>query len=465
MRNALRLLPLLINARTLKSGPALLMMAAFAACSALFLTVAGGTWAFMHWDTANDAGGMLGMYKVLAAIATVLLIVPAFTLGQAAANLSSRRNDERLSSLSLLGASAAGVTLVALAEPALLATVGTVAGIAGYFVLLVPTSLIHFQGTGLGYANMVLPVWALVLAVVLLVAVSVASTLVGLRRVVVSPLGVRTRQKAPGFPWGRVACGAVLLVLVFVAVSITRMATSMAVIVVALLAMLAGGLLVVDLLGVVFVRIIARTSAKRARTAERLVAARFVLDDPKRYWRRVSGLAMTAFTATVAGTGAALVQGLNSQATAEAGGTGGAEASAQEAALQQQMDLLGNDIVTGILLVLGISFVFIAVSAVINQAADVYDRSDSFVQLHSAGMGVPTLRAITVRSVMLPVIWVSVFAAALGLVLVFPLAGAALVFQPVTFLVMVGSVAVGVLVVRVGLRLTSPLLARVAALG
>src|SRR5690606_9124588 len=165
MRSALRLLPLFIRTRTILSHQGILMAVAFAACSALFLTVAGGLWAFLQWDTAADESGVLGIYKVLAGIATALLLVPAMTLGQAAANLAARSETDRLSGLSLLGASPRTITVLAIARPVTVAVVGAVAGVAGYFVLLLPVSLIPFQGRGLGYAQMVLPWWALLAAV------------------------------------------------------------------------------------------------------------------------------------------------------------------------------------------------------------------------------------------------------------------------------------------------------------
>src|SRR5690606_31984014 len=90
MRSELRLLPLFIRARTVLSPQGILMAVAFAACSALFLTVAGGLWAFLQWDTSGDVTGTLASYKILAGIATALLLVPAMTLGQAAANLAAR---------------------------------------------------------------------------------------------------------------------------------------------------------------------------------------------------------------------------------------------------------------------------------------------------------------------------------------------------------------------------------------
>jgi hypothetical protein len=84
-------------------------------------------------------------------------------------------------------------------------------------------------------------------------------------------------------------------------------------------------------------------SGNRAATPAKLIAARLVSDDPKRFWRRVSGVAMTAFVAAVGGTGIALMQ------------LGMSTADDPEVAMApEQMHLL-QDIFTGVLLVMGIS--------------------------------------------------------------------------------------------------------------
>lgn len=444
MRSALRLLPLFVRARTVLSAQGILMAIAFAACSALFLTVAGGMWAFLQWDTTADDSGILGIYKVLAGIATALLLVPAMTLGQAAANLAARSETDRLSGLSLLGASPRMITVLAIARPVTVAIVGALAGVAGYFLLLIPVSMIPFQGEGLGYAQMVLPWWALLAAVGVLVVVSAASAVVGLRRLVVSPLGVRTRSLERRFPWVRLIAGVAGLGLAYVLVNLLQASQSLAMIVVCLLLALVVALIVVDLLGVLFVRLVAHWGAQRATRADRLIAARLVSDAPKQYWRQVSGLAMTSFIAVVAGTGVSMLVQVDNME-----GMTGPET------------FLAGDMRTGILLTLGIALLFITVSAVVNQTAQVHDRAATYRELHAAGMDESTVAALTVRATMMPVVWVSVLSAGLGLLLVLPLAGFALVMSPVTFLVMLSTVAIGILVLRGGVQLTRPVVRRV----
>ena len=440
-----RVLPTLFSLRRFTHTPTVLMMLAFAATSALLLTVAAGTFAIFAWDTSDE---IVGAYRMLAAFATTLLVVPAFTLGQSAATLATRRQDEQLSTLALLGAPRSTIVAVALTEPLVAATVGALAGVVGYFALALPVSLVQLRGEPLGYGNMILPWWMILSTVVALVGVSTVAALMGLRKVVVSPLGVRTKALSSSFPWGRIVACFVLLVCVAVGMALSRMGGGMAIVLTGFFGMVLTGLLVVDVLGVLVVRLVARIR-RGSKKVHVLVASRLVSAKPKSYWRRVSGLALTSFIATFCGTGVSLMQSIKtSEGVAE---------------LSREDILLTTDVFTGILLTLGIAFVFITVSAVINQAADIYDRASTFQELNAAGMDDGTIRKISVASVMLPVVWVSAISAGLGLLLVLPFAGFAMVMSPSSFLTVISMVLVGALVVRAGLAVTNPLIAKVIA--
>lgn len=439
-----RVLPTLFSLRRFTHTPTVLMMLAFAATSALLLTVAAGTFAIFAWDTSDE---IVGSYRMLAAFATTLLVVPAFTLGQSAATLATRRQDEQLSTLALLGAPRSTIVAAALTEPLVAATVGALAGVVGYFALALPVSLVQLRGEPLGYGNMILPWWMILATVVALVGVSTVAALMGLRKVVVSPLGVRTKALSSSFPWGRIVACVVLLVCVAVGMALSRMGGGMAIVLTGFFGMVLAGLLVVDVLGVLVVRLVARIR-RGSKKVHVMVASRLVSAMPKSYWRRVSGLALTSFIATFCGTGVSLMQAVNTSEGVE---------------LSREDSLLMTDMFTGILLTLGIAFVFITVSAVINQAADIYDRASTFQELNAAGMDNGTIRRISVASVMLPVVWVSAISAGLGLLLVLPFAGFAMVMSPYSFLTVISMVLVGALVVRAGLAITNPLIAKVIA--
>ena len=155
----------LLAKRTLWSSQAILPVLAFAASSALFLTVAGGVQALSTWlEHANvdhemiNLMGIQKLYMGLAWVAALVLIVPLFTLGASAARLSARRRDERLASLRLIGASTTLIVGLSVADALVYSLVGFVIGLLLYLVLIFPFGALHFMNVPLGAENMLLPV-------------------------------------------------------------------------------------------------------------------------------------------------------------------------------------------------------------------------------------------------------------------------------------------------------------------
>ncbi|MFC9970078.1 FtsX-like permease family protein [Spirillospora sp. NPDC127200] len=235
------------------------------------------------------------IYQVLAAIASVLMVVPLLVFGGAAARLTVARRDRRLASLRLVGATPGQVVAVTVVEAVLTALAGAVAG-ALLYALAVPALARITIGGGVWFAGDLwppLPWLAGVLAAVpLLVGVS---AVVGLRRVVVSPLGVARRQTPPGMRAVRLLAF-VVIVAAFGAVggSLGGLREVGAVV---LLAFLALAFLGINLVGPWVVALIGRIAAGTARRPARLLAGRRLLDDPRAAWRTVAGVALTGFVA------------------------------------------------------------------------------------------------------------------------------------------------------------------------
>ena len=119
---------------------------AYALVSALLLITLGGAYAFTQWNDDD----MAGTYRMLAAVALVLLVIPLAYLGAAAARLSARAQNRRLSTLRLVGATGpqvAGVTVLGAAFEALL---GVLAGAVAAAALTPVVGLILFRGQPLG---------------------------------------------------------------------------------------------------------------------------------------------------------------------------------------------------------------------------------------------------------------------------------------------------------------------------
>ncbi|MET4061196.1 MFS family permease [Arthrobacter sp. UYP6] len=432
----LRIAWLLNRPGTAGRAAALLPAASFAVVTTLLLTVLAGALSFLQWgDEEGD------LYLLLACFALVLLVLPLITLGGSAARLSARRRDEHLSTLRLLGASAKTVRQVTVVEATAQALAGALAGAAGYLVLAPFVQLIHFRGAPLGAAYWLHPVAvaATVLAVLALAAVSSA---VGLRRVVISPLGVRTRD-VPQKVRGSRAIAAVLIIAGCVLALMTPIAVA-AVALAVLFGAFAAGLAVLNLVGPWLVAVSARRRLRRAATPQALLAARIVLDAPKAAWRQVSALSMVCFTAVVAGAGAALLQGVQTE---------GPE------------DFLPGDVMTGVLITVIAGFLMVACSAGINQAATVLDRAELYRSLDRMGMPREVIDAARISAVMQPLLLVSVVSTAVPALLIFPLTGAAVLFAPVSMLFLAASIAAGVVLVRAGLAATGPVLTGVLDAG
>jgi hypothetical protein len=151
---------------------------------------------------------------------------------------------------------------------------------------------------------------------------------------------------------------------------------------------------------------------------------------------------MTSFVAVVAGTGIAFVNTL----------TGDGE---------EDTLLLLADVRTGILITVIASFLMVACSVGVNQAAGILDRRELYVSLDRLGMPRDVIEKSRSRTVLSPLRFVTIGSALIGAVLVLPLVGIAIVVAPVSVLIIAGCLVGGVLLVWLSLKATSPVLTRV----
>ncbi|MGP3963395.1 FtsX-like permease family protein [Nonomuraea sp. 3N208] len=229
------------------------------------------------------------LYQTLAVIASVLMVVPLLIFGGAAARLTVARRDQRLATLRLVGATPGQVVGMTVAEAVIVALAGALAGTVAYALAAPLLARIEMQG-GPWFAADVFPnplvMAAVLVAVPLLVGLSAVA---GLRRVVVSPLGVAKRETPPAMRFVRV----IALLAVLAVIPQLSMNTGIAIIGVALALAFLG----VNLVGPWVVGMIGRITAGLARGPVRLLAGRRLVDDPRSAWRTVSGVALTGFVA------------------------------------------------------------------------------------------------------------------------------------------------------------------------
>ncbi len=435
---ALRASWLLARRGSARSAVLLLPVIAFAATTTLLLVVLAGAISFLRWDDDYAV-----TYQLLAALSDVLLVVPLGSLGGAAARLSARRRDDRLATLRLLGATTPTVARMTVLEAAATALLGAAVGVAGYLVLAPFVQLIHFRGEPIGGAFWLAP-WVVAAAVAAVVLLAALSAVVGLRQVSISPLGVRRRQDAPRIGWVRAAVS--VGVILAAALAVQGQYADLAVVVVVVLGSFAAALGVLNLLGPWVVSVIARRRVRRADRADRLLAARSMAQYPKAVWRQVSGVVMACFVAVVAGSGVATMAAAGDMASSED-------------------RLLVADVQTGILITVVASFLMVAASAGVTQAAEVLDRAELYRSLDKLGMPEATMVSAQRRTIMTPLLVITTISVLVSGTLVLPLVGIALVTAPVSVLVTAASVVVGVLLVRLGVTTSRTVLRGVLAEG
>ena len=409
---------------------------AFAITTALLLTVAGGGVMFWNWPDELNAA----TYQVLSGLALALLVIPLASLSGAAARLSARRRDDRLATLRLLGATPGNVVAITVLESVMVAAAGALVGVVLYLAASPLVGLIPFGGEAIGAASIILNPLAILGVIAGIVLLAAVSAVIGLRKVVISPLGVRLKQSAPRMSWLRGLIGGVVVIVAVVVLQSFGVLPDYTAVAVAIAASFAVGVAVLNLVGPWLIWVFARLQVARARTAARLIAARTTLEAPKVAWRQVSGLAMTSFVAVVGGTGVSFL--------IEEGGP------ANELALYV-------DVRTGIIITLVASFLMVACSVGVNQASAVLDRRDLYVGLDRVGMPREVQEQARARAILVPLCWVSLGSAALGGLLVFPLAGYALIVAPTSLLVIALAFVAGIALVALSLVATRPVVTSV----
>ncbi|HEY3547087.1 MAG TPA: hypothetical protein VGK17_13525 [Propionicimonas sp.] len=394
MTRVTRVAPLLLRGR-ISTGHGVidvLAIAAFTLSSWLLLVVLAGVNTFLHRQLVPPAGFLetlgagagdgvqqLPFWTVLAACAGVLLIVPVLTLGAAAARMGALGRDQRLATLRLLGVTGGQVVALSALETMLAALVGALAGMVGYLITLPLWPAIAFQASPLSAAEMMLPPLAIAGIVVLQVVLAGISSVTGLMRLRISPLGVARRQPRPALRvWRFVLLPIVVVVWLVVAplLNLQRQVVFGASVVVVALGVFMG---VINLVGPWLLQLLGVALSRSGRPAT-LIAGRRMLADPKGAWRSVSGLAFVGFT-------------------------GGALASVP-ALTSDQVDplvrILADDLRTGTYLTVAIAFLVAAASTLLNQAAAVLDRRLELRQLGNLGVPVSLHHNIRVVEVIAP---------------------------------------------------------------
>lgn len=442
-----------------------LAIIAFAAATAIFLTVLGGLHGFVWRASADHTIGclfspdacapgtyeafsrrladdqmtqMASTYVVLAIFACVLLVVPFAALAGSAARLAASRRDTRLAALRLAGATTGQVVRLTALDAAGQALVGSLIGIIGYFAIMPLIMLLNFQNQRFTFEQLWVGSIALVAVVAGVTVLALVSALITLRRVAITPLGVMSRAAEPLPAKWRVLIFLVVVAAAYLVFSNPTMLTGLgdAMIYAVVIGFFFLVFAVVNLVGAWVVAARARVKARHPKDAATMIAMRRILDNPKRAWRNVSGVALAVFVAGITSTCGYL--------STSAWTSGGAVPPADDPGVTMM-----RDIGTGGLLTLGFAAVLAAVSCGVMQAGSVYDQAAEYRMLVLEGTDVKTLNRARFKEVLTPLTTVVVVAGGCSLLLMFPLFAASMT-QPATILSFVGGVALCFALVSVG---------------
>ncbi|MDD7465457.1 MAG: hypothetical protein PUK59_04395 [Actinomycetaceae bacterium] len=445
-------------------------VAAFAGSSFLELTTLGGVWMFVQRRTTIDvmmAANLgispdftIGTGETLAAfayIALAILIVPIFSLGMAAARLGAQGRSRRLASLRLLGMTASEVRFLAIIETFVHFVVGFAIGFILYVATLPLWKFVSFGTVPIEISEMLIPWWLVMAAFVVLAAVAMVSTLVGLIKVSISPLGVSRRSVPKALGYWRVALFVVLIgVAVYVAramsngdIKLDSSVQTVMVYVFILLIIITGfsifGPFVIQILG----RLVLRT-----KNPARLIAARRLIDDPRSVWRSVTGVLLMAMIASYT----VLLSRFPLLRHPEIKRINSDDPSVQVEMFSQMAEF---DVAKGVLIALSFTLILAALSTLLQQASDVFDRAREERTLVLIGAPMKMFSLARIQQVLVPFTVLMIAAMTIAPLL----AIMTTVYPPVpenrTLLVAIAGI--GILVIAIPVLLTIPLERQVLA--
>ncbi len=247
----------------------------------------------------------------------VALLLPVLILIATASRLSAARREERFAAMRLVGATPRQISVVSAVEAVVAAVAGVAVGFALFFVFRPLLYHVPFTGAPLAEGDLSLHWIDIVLAVIGVPVAAVVSARLALRRVQISPLGVKRRASSRPPRIVRI----IPLLAGIAVLAYFDAAGKPGAVGGQLLELLAGFVLLVVglvLAGPWFTTAGARLMANRASRPSTLIAGRRLLDNPKAAFRFISGLVIALFVASAA------IGALSSIAAASSSGGGSA---------------------------------------------------------------------------------------------------------------------------------------------
>ena len=237
------------------------------------------------------------MIRVLVVLALVGALAPVAVFVASATRLSAARREQRLAALRLAGATPAQVTRLAGVE-ALVATIPGALGGVVVFLALRPLVAMVPLGQATWYPDTIVPPLLPAIGLLLLVqVVGVGAAVAALRRVTVSPLGVRRRERAG--PLRRLRLAPLVVSLLVFGYAIGRMSAAVGDASDSTLLVLGvsffGIIVSIAIAGPWITAIVGRLLGLAARGPVPLLAGRRLADDPRGAFGAIGGVVMAVF--------------------------------------------------------------------------------------------------------------------------------------------------------------------------
>ena len=236
-------------------------------------------------------------FRYAFAVGAVAFVLPILILIGMATRLAATRREERYAALRLVGATNRQIAVISSVEASVSALAGTLLGML-LFVLLRPLleNMALFGTKYFSYAVTPTALGYLALLVAVPLASAIASV-ISLRRVRISPLGVSRRQTPPAPRVVRII-PLLLGIALFIYGVVTTTTQEIGVGVYPGLLLTLVGLVIA---GPWLTSVTARLLARRTGSAAPLLAARRLADTPRAAFRAVSGLVLAVFLGSMLG--------------------------------------------------------------------------------------------------------------------------------------------------------------------
>ena len=254
-----------------------------------------GTIAVNNIATSPQLMGTTNIYRDAFAIGAVAVLFPLLILINTATRLAAARREERYAAMRLIGATPRQVNVFASVDAVVSALIGTLLGIGIFSLLRHAIADISFSGVKFFYDEVTPTLWGYIGMVVIVPIAAAIASLLSLRRVQISPLGVSRKASRPkpgiwrlipliiGVPF--------FLVKALEIPSQTNTQQGPGLLIIGLLLIMIG--LVTS--GSWLTMQASRLMAILTRGASSLLAARRLSDNPKGAFRSISGLMLAVF--------------------------------------------------------------------------------------------------------------------------------------------------------------------------